>query len=70
MKIYKYEFRVDTGNQHDYYKFSIENSKYFSENTKENRDKFIKIVGKESKEFSDGASSDWFGYKIIGIDVD
>lgn len=70
MKIYKYEFRVDIGNQHDYYKFKVDHEKYFLKNTKDNRDKFISIVGKKSKEFSDGLSSDWFGFKIIEIDVE
>ena len=69
MKIYKYEFLVDAGNQHDYYNPRVTHVLHVLKNTKENREFFEGEVGVPSTDFIMGGSSDWFGYKITRIEV-
>lgn len=69
MKIYKYEFLVDDGNQHDYYKPKVTHVLHVLNNNQENREYFASEVGVYSKDFLMGGSSEWFGYKITGIEV-
>lgn len=69
MKIYKYEFIVDDGNQYDYYKPKTTHVLHVLNNTRENREFFLNEVGVISKDFILGGSSKYFGYKITEIKV-
>ena len=69
MKIYKYEYVVDEGNQHDWYKPRTTHVLHVLNNNHENREFFLNEVGVQSKEFLLGGSSEYFGYKITEIEV-
>ena len=69
MNIYKYEFIIDDGNQHDYYKPKVTHVLHVLNDNRENRDFFSNEVGVYSKDFLLGGSSEYFGYKITEIEV-
>lgn len=69
MKIYKYEYVVDEGNQHDWYKPRTTHVLHVLNNNRENREFFMNEVGVQSKDFLLGGSSEYFGYKITEIEV-